>query len=134
MDREKEVMMFVSEREPAANQQIEVGILQLSSNEIKPNYYQAKAIEYKQGYVIQIAGFSDSKLWQRFIEQHSSESLFSYQRLLADKDFTVVTSKVYPNKLEAKAAILLLPAQLIERKPWLKPISSVINEINTFTR
>jgi DamX protein len=109
-------------------------ILQKGSHEINLNYYQAKSIEHKQGFVIQIAGFSDNDLSTRFIAENTSEALYSYQRYLADKDFTVVTSKVYANKAEAKAAISLLPVQLIERKPWLKPISSVINEINTFKR
>jgi len=107
---------------------------QLTTKEMNSDYYQAQALEHMQGYVIQIAGFSDTKLWQRFIEQHSTESLHSYQRYLSDNEFTVVTSKVYANKTAAKAAVLLLPVSLIERKPWLKPISSVISEINTFTR
>jgi len=131
---EDEASTLVSAKEPSAYQLDEVGTLPASSNEINLSYYQTKAIEYEQGYVIQIAGFADAKLSKRFIEQNSTESLYSYQRVLADKDFTVVTSKVYANKAEAKAAISLLPTQLIERKPWLKPISSVINEINTFTR
>ncbi len=104
------------------------------SSEISLSYYQRKSVEHEQGYVIQIAGFSDANLWHRFIAQNSQENLYSYQRLLADKTYTVVTSKVYRNKTEAKAAKTQLPVQFIERNPWLKPISSVISEINTFTR
>ncbi len=129
-----ETRVLLNPKEPLENKLAEVGMLQTSSNKIGLNYYQAKATKHKQGYVVQIAGFADAELSKRFLEQNSTESLYSYQRVLADKDFTVVTSKVYATKTEAKAAISLLPAQLLERKPWLKPISSVINEINTFTR
>jgi DamX protein len=125
---------LITEKTPSESQWVEVGSIQASSDEVNLRYYQAKAIEYKQGYVIQIAGFTNVVLSTRFIEQNPGESLHSYQRYLAEKDFTVVTSKVYATKTEAKAALSSLPAQLAERKPWLKPISSVISEINTFKR
>ena len=102
--------------------------------ETATNYYQTKAKEYENGYVVQVAGFSDEKLLKRFLLLYPEESFYSYQRQLNDKKFTVITSKVYQNKVAAKATIQLLPIQLIERKPWVKSISSVINEINTFTR
>jgi DamX protein len=102
--------------------------------ETATNYYQTKAKEYENGYVVQVAGFSDEKLLKRFLLLYPEESFYSYQRQLNDKKFTVITSKVYQNKASAKATIQLLPIQLIERKPWVKSISSVINEINTFTR
>ncbi|WP_057830176.1 SPOR domain-containing protein [Colwellia sp. TT2012] len=99
---------------------------------IASHYYQNQAVVYEYGYVIQLAGFSDSKLWHEFIENHRSENLFSYQRLLTEQRFIVVTSRVYPNKTMAKSAIKLLPASLLIREPWLKDISLVISEINTF--
>lgn len=104
------------------------------TTDITNSYYQTKANEYEKGYVVQIAGFSDEKLLQRFLAQHAAESFYNYQRLLKGKKFTVVTTNVFKNKTEAKASIALLPAQLIERRPWVKSISSVINEINTFKR
>ncbi|TWX64787.1 hypothetical protein ESZ36_19025 [Colwellia demingiae] len=100
--------------------------------EITNNYYQSKVKEYENGYVIQIAGFSDERLSERFLSLYPEENLHSYQKQLKGKKFTVITSRVFPNKSEAKAIIQLLPIQLIERKPWVKSISSVINEINTF--
>ncbi|MEW6995342.1 SPOR domain-containing protein [Colwelliaceae bacterium MEBiC 14330] len=95
-------------------------------------YYQTIAKQYPQGFVMQIAGFTDKKLLKRFLEQNALEELYHYEKMLNGKTFSVVTSKVYANKAEAKAAMLELPKQLIERKPWLKTLSSVINEINTF--
>lgn len=100
--------------------------------EITNNYYQTKAKEYENGYVVQIAGFSDERLLKRFLSLYPEENLYSYQKQLKGKNFTVVTSKVFSNKSEARATIQLLPLQLVERKPWVKSISSVINEINTF--
>ncbi|OUR80604.1 hypothetical protein A9Q75_10285 [Colwellia psychrerythraea] len=100
--------------------------------EISNNYYKTKAKEYENGYVIQIAGFSDERLLKRFLSLYPEENLHSYQKQLKGKNFTVVTSKVFSNKPEARATIELLPLQLVERKPWVKSISSVINEINTF--
>ena len=99
---------------------------------IDNNYYQNQVVVYEHGYVIQLAGFSDKKLWHGFIDKYPTESLFSYQRLLAQQRFIVVTSKVYANKAMAKAALKLLPVSLSIREPWLKDISLVISEINTF--
>ncbi|PKI17304.1 SPOR domain-containing protein [Colwellia sp. 12G3] len=107
---------------------------QIKVAEITNNYYLTKAKEYENGYVVQIAGFTDETLLQRFLALYPEENFYNYQRKLNDKSFTVITSKVFQNKAEAKATIQLLPIQLIERKPWVKSISSVINEINTFTR
>ena len=106
----------------------------ISAVQVDHYYYQNQAIVYDKGYVVQIAGFSDEKLWQRFIKAHPKQRLFSYHRELKESRFIVVTSKVYADKAAAKAALQLLPASLNKRKPWLKDISSVINEINTFKR
>jgi DamX protein len=95
-------------------------------------YYQEKAKQYPDGYVLQIAGFTNVKLSERFLKLKSSESLYHYHKNRAGQQFTVVTSKVFINKVEANNALLKLPKPLLDRKPWLKPISSVINEINTF--
>ncbi len=101
--------------------------------EISNSYYQTKAKEYKNGYVVQVSVISDDNLLQKFLKEYTKESFYTYQRRLKGNNFTVITSKVFQNKAEAKAAIELLPTQLIERKPWVKSISSVINEMNTFT-
>jgi len=101
--------------------------------EISNNYYQTKAKEYKNGYVVQVSVISDDNLLQQFLKEYSKENFYTYQRQLNGNSFTVITSKVFKNKVEATTAIELLPTQLIERKPWVKSISSVINEMNTFT-
>lgn len=98
------------------------------------NYYHLQAKKHKNGYVVQIAGFADETLSQRFLARYPTQQLYSYQRELNNKAFIVITSQVFASKAEAKAAIKLLPITLIERQPWVKSISSVIKEINTFTR
>ena len=110
---------------------IKEAVNQTQTVEITNSYYQTKSEEYENGYVVQIAGFSDENLLKRFLALHPGEDFHSYQKQLNGKSFTVITSKVFQNKAKAKATIQLLPIQLIERKPWVKSISSVINEINT---
>ena len=114
------------------------GISSITSSEVPKitrldeQFYLNKSLEYDEGYVIQIAGFTDKKLWQRFIEDNAEIQLYSYQKELSGNNFIVVTSTVYATKQQAKTEINLLPAVLIERQPWLKSNLSVIKEINTF--
>ena len=109
-------------------------VIQRRTVEISNSYYQTKSEEFGKGYVIQIAGFSDNKLAERFLSLYPEQNLYSYQKQLNGNGFTVITTKAFPNKADAKSIIQSLPMQLIERKPWVKSISSVINEINTFKR
>lgn len=111
-----------------------VAVRKVSVDKIDSNYYYNQAVVHEQGYVIQIAGFYDQRLWARFLTANESQALFSYQRALNEDKFFVVTSQVFASKEEAQQALKLLPKNLVERKPWLKDISSVINEINTFKR
>ncbi|WP_019029577.1 SPOR domain-containing protein [Colwellia piezophila] len=97
-----------------------------------PHFYYNQVIVHEQGYVIQVAGFSKPLVWQHFIKNNPNEILYSYQKKLNGQDFIVVTSRVYSNKTAAQIAIKLMPANLSKRRPWLKDISSVIKEINTF--
>lgn len=106
---------------------------------ITSNYYINKLKEFTQNnlykekdvVVIQIAGFSDNKHLQSFLLQYQSENFYTYQRMLSDKVFTVVTSKAFPDRFTAKESLKGLPDSLIERQLWLKPILTVIAEMNT---
>jgi len=118
---------------PIGADKVEEYINESQPVEISNHYYQTKAKEYKRGYVVQISVISDENLLQQFLTQHKKENFHTYQRRIKENIFTVITSKVFQNKAQAKASIELLPRQLIERKPWVKSISSVINEMNTFT-
>ncbi len=85
-----------------------------------------------KGFVIQIAAFRNKALWQQFTEKHHELELYSYQRITTNTSMTIVTSKAYASKQAAKAAINSLSKEIAQRGPWIKEISAVITEINTF--
>jgi DamX protein len=95
------------------------------------DYYKLMS-EGGKGVVIQIAGFSNELLWQKFLASYPQQVFFSYQKKVDNSVLTVVTSKVYPNRTAAKEAMQALPEIIIQQQLWLKPISTVIAEINTF--
>jgi len=97
---------------------------------LNANYYLAK----QDGFIIQIAGFSDEFIFNQFIEEYAKVELYSYQRLLNQNPFTVLTSKVYPSKNDALRAINTLPKKLQERGLWVKSLDIVKKEINENTR
>lgn len=84
------------------------------------------------GFVAQIVGFSDQKAYEKFIEAYQYLDLVSYRRLLNNKEFIIITTKIYPLKSDAKAAIDLLPEELKLRGPWVKTVSAINNEINAY--
>jgi len=101
-------------------------------NDLNSNYYFTMSEQAHDGVVVQIAGFSDSQHWHNFLALYPQQELYSYQKILSGSVFTVVTSKVYPNRILAKEALQALPEAITQRELWLKPISTVIAEINTF--
>ena len=86
------------------------------------------------GYVIQIAAFSEQKLTKTFLDTLTTIDYQVYQRLLNNKPLVVITSTVYTEKSAAESALLALPKSLLERQPWVKPITVINNEINAFLR
>jgi DamX protein len=95
-------------------------------------YYRQAITVNKSGYVIQIAGFSDKQLLQDFLSAYPEQNFHYYNKLLQGNSFTVVTSINYPTKIAARAAIERFPEALKARQPWIKSISVVLNEMNTF--
>jgi len=95
---------------------------------LTPNYY----LNVHSGYVIQIAGFEDADGLASFVSQYPALQHFSYQRKLNSKEFFVITSKAFVEKEQASAAIQSLPQAIQARGPWLKSISAIKQEINTF--
>ncbi|GAA0822916.1 hypothetical protein GCM10009111_31880 [Colwellia asteriadis] len=96
------------------------------------SYYAQAALLAPEGYVIQIAGFFDNKRLTEFLTTYETMPLHHYTKDLNGKVFTVVTSDNYATKEDAKAAIQAFPDDLVVRDPWIKPISLVLAEINTF--
>jgi DamX protein len=101
-------------------------------NGLNVDYYFTMS-DKPQGVVIQIAGFSDHDHWKDFLALYPKQIFYSYQKVLSEGVLNIITSKVYPNRMAAKAAMQDLPKTITERQLWLKPISTVIAEINTFT-
>lgn len=94
---------------------------------LTPQYY----LNADTGYVVQIAGFTDMTVLSAFIDDFQKLEYFSYERVLNDQPFIVLTSKIYPSKAQANAAIKVLPQAILQRGPWLKSLVIVKNEINS---
>lgn len=86
----------------------------------------------KTGYVIQLSAFRDLVLPQKYLDELATIEYHIYQRLLNDKPLLVFTSIIYAEKSAAQAALSNLPTGLLSRKPWIKSMSVVNNEINAF--
>jgi len=93
---------------------------------LTPNYY----LDLSIGYVVQIVGFTDMTLLDRFTKQYPSLEYFSYQKKLNGQLFVVLTTKVFDSKEQARTAIQALPQTIIERGVWIKALSTVQDEIN----
>ena len=99
-------------------------------NQSTPNYYS----QFNQGFVVQIAAFSQQNAFQTFINQHPKNQFYSYLRQLNNDHILLVTSKVYATRALATEAITYLPRSIVENQPWIKAISSVNTEIMSFQR
>lgn len=94
---------------------------------VKNDYY-----ANQDGFVIQLAAFSDLQLPSSFVETLMTIDFHIYQRLLNNKPVVVITSGIYADKQTAKSALSMLPDTLLARQPWIKSVTVINNEINTF--
>lgn len=99
-----------------------------SALQLTPDYY----LNASTGYVIQITGFTDMTFLIDFISEYPNLEYFSYQRELNEQPFIVLTSKIFTDKTLAREAMSILPPALLKLGPWLKSISAIKREINTF--
>ena len=84
-----------------------------------------------QGYVVQIAGFSDKAVLTEFINKNENLDYYSYQKKLKDQLFIVLTSQVYIDKKEAVEVLNSLPPSIKILGSFIKSISTIKREINT---
>lgn len=98
------------------------------------DFYNQQAINKPHSYVIQIAVFNNMKSAINFLTFHHEEGLYWYQKKLNNSIYTVVTTSVCDTSSAAKKKLSQLPERLKQRKPWIKPISTIIEEINTFNQ
>ncbi len=99
---------------------------QHSKHKIFNNDYYLQA---SQGYVIQLMGFVDDSVFQQEKANYQNIDYGIYTRMLNGQKFMVITSKVYPSKSQALAAIKLLPAEIRKQRPWIKSIAAIHHEI-----
>ena len=95
---------------------------------IDPQYY----LKAQQGFVIQLGGFSYPSVFEEFISEHSLLEYYGYYRQLNQQQLLVVTSRIYGSRDEPDQAKAKLPELIKQRGPWIKTVSTINNEINTF--
>ena len=98
--------------------------------DLTTNYY----LNQSSGYVIQFAAFKALDVLPRFVKDYPKIEYYSYQRNLNAQPFIVLTSVVFSDKVQAMQMMKSLPKAILKRGPWLKPISEIKHEINTFKR
>lgn len=86
-------------------------------------------LSYKQGFVIQLAVFSETKLPESFLNVISELGYHAYWRTLNDKAAVVITGERFLDRNTAEQALTRLPEALTQRQPWIKSISAINNEI-----
>ena len=100
------------------------------SNSLSDVYF----LKAKQGYVVQLIGFSKIEAHNSFMNKYKNLGFVSYNRLLNDKKIIMITTRVYPLKSDAQAAISLLPTALQGRKPWIKSVEMINLEITEYQK
>lgn len=95
---------------------------------INPDYF----LSAKQGFVVQIAGFSYPSVFSEFISEFSELNYAGYYRNLNGQKFLVITSTIYASKNQAASAITKLPEAIQQRGAWVKSVSAINNEIQMF--
>jgi DamX protein len=88
----------------------------------------------EQGFVIQIAGFSQQDVLEEFLADFPELSLFQYRRLVNNEIMTILTTEYHLNRERAEQAFAQLPQAIKDRSPWIKAISVINDEINHFQR
>ena len=99
-----------------------------SSIVLNNNYYLNK----DDGFVIQIAVFSDVDLLTKFTAGLTGVEYYIHQRLLNNKTVFVITSAVFTDRALAEQELLAMPEPIVARQPWIKPLEAINNEINAF--
>jgi hypothetical protein len=88
----------------------------------------------ESGYVVQITGFSDLSRLKAFVNSNNDLEYYSYQRILNNQKFFVLTSKVFNDKVQAREAINQLPEAVKNLGSFLKSVSTIKREINTVSQ
>lgn len=88
----------------------------------------------QDGFVIQIAGFTQQNVLDEFLADFNELSFFQYKRLVNNEVMTILTTEYYLSREQAEQAFAQLPQAIKDRSPWIKAISAINDEINHFQR
>ncbi len=102
--------------------------LTISKEEV--SYFQNQ----QQGFVIQIAGFTQKSVLDEFLADFKQLPFFQYQRFVNNETMTILTTEHFATRELAELAYSQLPQSIKDRSPWIKTISSINDEINFFER
>lgn len=95
---------------------------------INSAYYQ----QFNSGFVVQFDASRDQKVFDALVADYQDINFNGYYRLLNNDPLFVITSEHFTNRAGAEALISILPNTLKQRRPWIKSISAINNEINVF--
>jgi DamX protein len=112
------------------NESIKLDVDKVGNNSaalaLSSNYY----LTMPTGFVVQIVGFTDMALLERFTNTYPDLEYYSYQKKLNSQIFVVLTTKIYESKEQAREALQALPQTIIDRGIWIKTLETVKAEIN----
>jgi DamX protein len=104
------------------------------SPQFKFIFNEAYYLQAKQGYIIQLAGFSDETFFEDEKSNFKDIDYGVYRRLLNGSRYIVVTSQLYASKAQALKAITLLPQALQREEPWVKAVTEIQKEISAYQK
>ncbi|WP_409308547.1 SPOR domain-containing protein [Pectobacterium sp. B1J-3] len=81
-------------------------------------------------FTLQLSSASRSDTLKAYAKQHNLAHSWVYETKRDGKSWYVLVTGVYASSAEAKQAIATLPADVQAKKPWVKPIRQVKQDLN----
>ncbi|MCV9879448.1 SPOR domain-containing protein [Brenneria izbisi] len=81
-------------------------------------------------FTLQLSSASRSDTLKAYARQHNLTHSWVYETKRDGKSWYVLVTGVYASSAEAKRAIATLPADVQAKKPWVKPIRQVKQDLN----
>ncbi|QTF06841.1 SPOR domain-containing protein [Brenneria izadpanahii] len=81
-------------------------------------------------FTLQLSGASRPDTLQAYAKQHNLTRSWVYETKRDGKSWYVLVNGVYASSAEARQAIAALPADVQAKKPWVKPIRQVKQDLN----
>lgn len=81
-------------------------------------------------FTLQLSSASRSDTLKAYAKQHNLAHSWVYETKRDGKSWYVLVTGVYASSADAKQAIAALPAEVQAKKPWVKPIRQVKQDLN----